>query len=159
MRHSSTVIAAAIFTLIQLQVFPIKGLCFTSVVKVVRASSSEIVIQSISGKKYRLKPSLLNCDTLSLIAKGQKALFYSGGPSFESDPYVISLSLNGNSAIFALDTGSSLAPPNGKCEISDSSRYIEDLRGCCSNHGGVKQCLGGGVICNDFTTSPTCECN
>lgn len=46
------------------------------------------------------------------------------------------------------------SPP--ACKVSKEGDV--ERRGCCSHHGGVCGCAGGGARCCDGSMSPTCGC-
>jgi len=55
-------------------------------------------------------------------------------------------------------TNSSIVEQREICTI-DAKKYFQAERsGCCSWHGGVSGCMGGRVVCNDGTYSPSCTC-
>lgn len=59
-----------------------------------------------------------------------------------------------------LDISTSFVPPsNLTLEIGtpNAEQQIAS-NGCCAGHGGVRGCVGGGVLCNDGTFSSYCAC-
>src|ERR1700677_2263628 len=77
---------------------------FTSIVQVVKASNSEIIIQGSDGKQYRLTPSDINCGTLRKKTgprKQKRALFVYDGPATASEPFAFSTAKGDGAALFA----------------------------------------------------------